>query len=73
MIKSNNSSPSAMGDYFFHIFPPVIIREVILQVMLELEDIARLEVAAAIHRLHKQDKVNDELYNTYQPNVPIHV
>jgi hypothetical protein len=55
MMQTNLSS--SLGDYFFQILPPAIIREIIFQEMLELEDIARLEVAAAVHRLHEDDKV----------------
>jgi hypothetical protein len=38
--------------------PRAILQDVIFREMLELKDIARLEVAAAIHRLHDEDQVS---------------
>jgi hypothetical protein len=54
-VKSSYNNP--IGYYVFHVLPRAIIRDLILQEMLSLKDIARLEVAAAIHRLHDEDKV----------------
>jgi hypothetical protein len=51
-----------LGHYFFHILPRAIIRDLIFREMLDLKDIARLEVAAAIHRLHDEEKVRALAY-----------
>jgi hypothetical protein len=58
MSSSYDNSRNPRGCYFFHILPLAILRDVIFREMLELEDIARLEVAAAIHRLHDEDQVS---------------
>jgi hypothetical protein len=55
-FKQHNS----LGYYFFHTLPRVIIRDLIFREMLDLGDIARLEVAAAVHRLHQEDQVSED-------------
>jgi hypothetical protein len=45
------SSVSLKGSCFFHVIPADLIRDVILCEMLDLSDIAVLEVAAAIHSI----------------------
>jgi hypothetical protein len=42
----------------FHALPRAIIRDIIFQQMLDLGDIACLEVAAAVHLLHDEEKVS---------------
>jgi hypothetical protein len=56
MTLSNNTS-STLEYYFFHALPRPIIQDIIFREILSLGDIARLEVAAAVHRIHEQDKV----------------
>jgi hypothetical protein len=58
MSSSANDCTNPLGCYLFHIIPRAILQDVIFREMLELKDIARLEVAAAIHRLHDEDKVS---------------
>jgi hypothetical protein len=60
-LSSSYNSNNALGDNFFYILPRAIIRDLILREMLDLKDIARLEVAAAIHRLHEEEKVSVEM------------
>jgi hypothetical protein len=50
--------PVATGDYLFHLLPQAVIQDLIFAEMLNLGDIARLEVAAADHRIH-QSQVSD--------------
>jgi hypothetical protein len=57
MMKSSSINTSTWGHYIFDALPQAILRDLILREMLDLEDIARLEVAAAVHRLHDEDKV----------------
>jgi hypothetical protein len=49
----DTGSDNAMEYYFFQTLPRSIIRDVIFRDMLSLEDIARLEVAAAVHAIHE--------------------
>jgi hypothetical protein len=42
--------------YLFHTLPRAIIRDFIFREMLDLEDIARLEVAAAVHLLQTRTR-----------------
>jgi hypothetical protein len=49
---------SVIGYYSFDVIPRAIIQDVIFREISELGDIARLEVAAAIHHLHDEEKVS---------------
>jgi hypothetical protein len=49
----NSVNQSFLGYYFFHVLPRAIAGDLIFQEMLELGDIARLEVAAAVHSIHR--------------------
>jgi hypothetical protein len=50
-MHHSTGSMSSLEDYLFHPLPQDIIKEDIFQ-MLDLSDIACLEVAAAVHRIH---------------------
>jgi hypothetical protein len=60
-----NSSPEGslvLGNYFFYVLRRATIRDFIFREMLCLEDVACLEVAAAVHRLHDQEQVTSHSY-----------
>jgi hypothetical protein len=49
----NMDRDNSLRYYFFHVLPRAIIRDIIFREMLTLKDMARLEVAAAVHSLHE--------------------
>jgi hypothetical protein len=49
----HDSSNMTLDYYLFHALPRSIIQDLIFGEMLALSDIARLEVAAAVHRIHR--------------------
>jgi hypothetical protein len=57
-MNTNSSSvdSNSLGYYFFQFIPQIIVREVIFREMLELKDIARLEVAAAVYSIFESQE-----------------
>jgi hypothetical protein len=50
-MEATSFKTNPMVYYFYHVLPGTIIRDVIFRELLELKDIARLEVAAAVRSL----------------------
>jgi hypothetical protein len=53
MNSSHNDGNNPLGNYFFHAVPRFIVQNLIFREMLDLKDIARLELAAAVHSIRR--------------------
>jgi hypothetical protein len=69
IMRSSDASPLYLEYFFDDNFPQAIIRDLVFGEMLSLSDIARLEVAAALYRLHGEGKVRSEDELTYAYNL----